>query len=99
MIISEIRYSQVVERLRFDADYYLPEYLEIDNLLDNFNCVRFEEVIKSINAGKNLPQCDELYKYEKIPLIRTQNIRQILIDKTGLSFVQAEKFKEAYLKN
>ena len=32
MIISEIRYSQVVERLRFDADYYLPEYLEIDNL-------------------------------------------------------------------
>mgnify|MGYP000892963299 CR=1 FL=1 len=98
MIISEIRYSQVVERLRFDADYYLPEYLEIDNLLDNFNCVRFEEVIKSINAGKNLPQCDELYKYEKIPLIRTQNIRQILIDKTGLSFVQAEKFKEAYLK-
>lgn len=98
MIISEIRYKQVIERLRFDADYFLPEYLRIDKLLSRFICVKFEEIIKNINAGKNLPQCSNFYKYEKVPFIRTQNIRQILIDKTGLSFVPLEKFKKASLR-
>lgn len=98
MIVSEIRYNQVIERLRFDADYFLPEYLKVDNLLNRINCVKFEKIIKSINAGKNLPQCDESYKYDKVPFIRTQNIRQILIDKTGLSYVISEKLKDVSLK-
>jgi hypothetical protein len=98
MIISEIRYNQAIERLRFDADYFLPEYLQIDNLLNRFDCVKFEEIIKDINAGKNISQCDEFYKYEKVPFIRTQNIRQILIDKTGLSFVSLKKLSKSRLK-
>jgi len=98
MIVSEIRYNQVIERLRFDADYFLPEYLQIDNLLNRFDCVKFEEIIKDINAGKNISQCDEFYKYEKVHFIRTQNIRQILIDKTGLSFVPLKKLSKSRLK-
>lgn len=98
MIISEIRYNQAIERLRFDADYFLPEYLKIDNLLNRTDCVEFEKIIKDINAGKNLSQCDESYKHSKVPFIRTQNIRQILIDKTGLSYAISKKLKDTSLK-
>lgn len=98
MIVSEVRYNQVLERLRFDAGYYSSEYLQIDKLLNRFACVRFEEIIKDINAGKNLPQCGEFYKHEKTPFIRTQNIRQILIDETGLSFASVERVRESSLK-
>lgn len=62
MIVSKIRYNQAIERLRCDADYLLPEYLQIDNLLCRFNYVKFEEIIKNINVRKNLSQCNDKQK-------------------------------------
>jgi len=39
MIISEIRYDQYEEAKRLDAEYYLPEYIEVENLLKNLRLV------------------------------------------------------------
>ncbi len=46
MILSEIRYSQAIERLRFDAEYYQPEFLKTGAILIKTRSEPLNEVTK-----------------------------------------------------
>ncbi len=44
MIVSETRYNQVIQRLRFDAEHYQPEFLLIEMKLNKVKSVLLNEV-------------------------------------------------------
>ncbi|MCK4649393.1 restriction endonuclease subunit S, partial [bacterium] len=46
MIVSEVRYERVNGKLRFDAEYYQPRFLEIEKTLKQSRCVSLREIIK-----------------------------------------------------
>ncbi|MEA1963712.1 MAG: restriction endonuclease subunit S, partial [Candidatus Aerophobetes bacterium] len=46
MIVSEIRYERINGRLRFDAEYYQPRFLEIEETLKQSKCINLREIIK-----------------------------------------------------
>lgn len=53
MIISEVRYNQVIERLRFDAEHYKPEFLESETMLKKSKTVPLNEVVKFSRLRRN----------------------------------------------
>ncbi|MCD6093283.1 MAG: restriction endonuclease subunit S [Candidatus Omnitrophica bacterium] len=53
MVISEIKYEQVIERLRFDAEHYQPAFLENEMILKRVNCVPLREVANFSKARRN----------------------------------------------
>lgn len=83
MQYSIVNYKTVKENsdFRIDAEYYHPIYLVIHEKIKSKNNVLFFSKIKKISSGKNLPQIDN----GKYKFIRTQNIRPILIDDSGMS--------------
>jgi len=64
MIISEIRYDQAIERLRFDAEYYQPEFLELEGLLKKCDSAFLSDVAKFSQLRKNPEkEPDKEFKY------------------------------------
>ncbi|MBU2523116.1 MAG: restriction endonuclease subunit S [Nanoarchaeota archaeon] len=53
MIISEIKYNQVIERLRFDAEYYQPEFLKSESMLKKCKDVSLYEISKFSKLRRN----------------------------------------------
>ena len=53
MIISEIRYNQAIERLRFDAEHYQPEFLKSESMLKKGKVVFLNEVAKFSKLRRN----------------------------------------------
>jgi len=45
--ISHIKYKDVIEAKRFDADFFKPEYLELREKLSNIKCNKIESFIPS----------------------------------------------------
>ena len=91
---SVVNVSELEGELRIDAEYYEPFYIKILSQIKskNNNNLLWKFIIK-FEAGKNLPQT-----LKGIPFVRTQNVRQILIEKEGLSYVQKSKQKLKLLK-
>ncbi len=46
MILSKIRYSQAIERFRFDAEYYQPVFLKTEAILIKAGSEPLNEVAK-----------------------------------------------------
>jgi len=64
MIVSEIRYNQAIERLRFDAEHYQPEFLKLEGLLKKCNSVFLSDVAKFSQLRKNPEkESDKEFKY------------------------------------
>jgi type I restriction enzyme, S subunit len=53
MIISEIRYNHAIERLRFDAEHYQPEFLKTESILRRVNAIPLNEVVKFSRSRRN----------------------------------------------
>lgn len=53
MIISEIKYNHVIERLRFDAEYYQPEFLKSESMLKKCKDVSLYEIAKFSKLRRN----------------------------------------------
>lgn len=85
---SVIQKSQLEGTHRVDAEYYQPEYLELDRKIKKFNNYLLGDLVSSFASGKNLPQINDK-QTGKTFFIRTQNVRQILIDKEGMSFIDS----------
>lgn len=83
MQYSVVNYKTVKENsdFRIDAEYFHPACLDIHKKIKSKNGVLFFSKIKKISSGKNLPQTEK----GKYQFIRTQNIRPILIDDSGMS--------------
>jgi len=83
MQYSVVNYRTVKENsdFRIDAEYYHPICLDFHEKIKSKNGVLFFKKIKKISSGKNLPQTEN----GKYQFIRTQNIKPILIDDSGIS--------------
>ena len=83
MQYSVVNYKTVKENsdFRIDAEYYHPTCLDIHEKIKFKDGVLFFSKIKKFSSGKNLPQTEN----GKYKFIRTQNIRPILIDDSGMS--------------
>ena len=70
MIVSEIRYNEVSDRI--DAEFYLPEYLKTEKLVTKFESFRaLKELSNSIQYGTT-PE-GAFFPKEGIPFIRSQD--------------------------
>ena len=72
MIISEIRYDQAIERLRFDAEHYQPDFLENEKVLKRVKCVYLKDVAVFSKMRRN-PENDpdREFKYIDISNVNT----------------------------
>lgn len=59
---------------RWDAEYYQPDYLKIENTIRKIGSIDFGNEIDLFVSGNNIPQTDAGYNF-----IRTQNIGDILL--------------------
>jgi restriction endonuclease S subunit len=93
---SIIQKSQLEGALRLDAEYYQPEYLELDKKILGFGkYYNFGELIEVFNAGINWPQISK----DNIKFLRTQHIRDILIrDEEDLTFCNGKPPEKLLLK-
>lgn len=85
MTHSIIQKSKLEGAKRIDAEYYQPEYLDMEKKIKKFKNYLFKNLIIDFSSGKNLKQSNKLES--KIKFIRTQNVRPVLIDKEGMSFL------------
>jgi len=67
MILSEIRFDQAAERLRFDAEHYQPAFLKTEMILKRVNCVPLREVANFSKARRN-PQNTPEEEFEYIDI-------------------------------
>ncbi len=94
---SIIQKSQLEGSLRVDAEYYQPEYLELDDRIKKFPNHLLKELVVSCFSGKNLPQV--ACKKDKTKFfIRTQNVRAVLVNKGGITCLDPAITKFPLLK-
>lgn len=81
--ISIIPYANLqngVETLRFDSEYYLKEYMRIEKFISNnkllFN--RFSDWQIDIDCSAFYPAIEPFYGEGNIPLIRVQNVKDVI---------------------
>lgn len=90
--ISKINYSDVLEAHRFDAEYFKPEYLEIEKKL---NTLKHSILYKYCNFCKKgiFDISPKYYRKKGIPLIRTSEIKHPLVDFSTTVFIDEEIHK------
>jgi len=72
MIISEIRYGQAIERLRFDAEHHQPDFLENEKILKKVKCVHLKEVAIFSKMRRNTENDpDKEFEYIDISNVNT----------------------------
>lgn len=94
MNYSIIQKSQLEGAKRLDAEYYQPEFLDVEKKIKKFENYLLKDLITNFTTGKNLKQANCFDN--SIKFIRTQNVRPVLIDKEGLSYLDFSEKK--YLK-
>lgn len=93
MQYSIIKKSQLEGALRLDAEYYQPEFLNIKKIFANRKNKNFRELSLFVKKGI-FDISPEKYKNYGIPLIRVQNIRNGMIDGSGMVYI-SEKDHES----
>ena len=53
MIVSEVSYNQAIQRLRFDAEHYQPEFLSIEIKLNKVKSISLNEIAKFSKLRRN----------------------------------------------
>ena len=83
MTYSIIKLSQLEGAKRIDVEFYHPEYLPVDKVIQKYENDYLGKLIIDFRSGWNLPQQD--FKENCAVYIRTQNVRPILISKEGIT--------------
>jgi|YelNatPaOPRAMG01_1025707.scaffolds.fasta_scaffold80674_2 hypothetical protein len=95
MIISEIRYNQAIERLRFDAEFYRPEYLEAEASVNRFpNVKTVGELITTITNGIDIRE----FVPAGIPYLRVGDMKEIFIEVNNASKVRTNSIVKKEIK-
>lgn len=97
MIISEIRYKQAIERLRFDAEFYLPEYIEAEERIKKVPSIKLlGELITSITNGVDIRE----FITTGISYLRVGDMKEMFIDVNNASKIRSSSVvsKEIKLK-
>lgn len=88
MITSTIKFSQIEDRI--DAEYYKPEYLEIESfLMHSKNIFAIGEITKSIQHPKEFKR--EYSSFGGIPYLRVSNVKDGYIDLSDIEYVYSNR--------
>lgn len=94
---ADIDLSSIRQRRRFDAEYYQPEYLQIEEILHKQKtCTTLGQISKPLFSKGIFDIRAEEYVEEGIPFVRITNLRDGLIDTDGLVFLTPERSRKDY---
>ena len=86
MVFSIIQKSQLEGAKRLDAEYYQPEYLNIEAVLNNSIVEKIVELTDFVKKGI-FDLSPNNYSQQGIPFVRVQNIKNGFLDEANLSFI------------
>lgn len=91
--ISYIKYKDIIEAWRIDADFFKPEYLKIDETIEKQNYNELKGLIWKWNIfswpfGSSLKS--ESYTNYWTPFIRISDIQDLFINKENLMYISEE---------
>ncbi len=75
--ISTIQFKDILEARRYDAEYFKPEYLKEDNLLEKKGFFVLNEIADT-KGGKRLP-LGESFSEKWVPYIRAEDVKNSFI--------------------
>ncbi|HPD57893.1 MAG TPA: restriction endonuclease subunit S [Smithellaceae bacterium] len=88
MQISCVNYNKLDHGTRLDAEYYRPEFLEVEKLLRKVNCKLLDDVSRSIKSFGAYALCNEMVLVDKgIPFIRCKDIKEGFVDFSDVLFI------------
>ena len=98
--ISHIKYKDIIEAGRFDADFFKPEYLDIDDLIYKKNKKTLAELSEKITDFWAYSQNNFIvYKNEWTHyFIRNQDITDFFINDENRIFIDEDVYKKLSLK-
>lgn len=91
--ISYIHYHDILEAYRFDADFFIPEYLEMEKYLQKW--YGLSQITKTVDLQSNWAFAD-IFKIlndnnEKIiPYIRSTNVGNFFLNRNDLEFISQQ---------
>ena len=100
MTYSIIKKSQLEGALRLDAEYYQPEYLDLEKKLDNFGerLRIFDKIlIKGTSLTGGATPLGAEYPSEGVKFLRVQNIMQGYLDFSDIVYID-KKIHDGHLK-
>jgi len=95
--ISYIKYTDVLEARRYDAEYFKPEYLEIDKKIASHDFNVLQKITHKIDVGFVGSMTKE-YCEEGILLLQTKNIEEFSLNLSQTTFIN-EKFHKKLKKS
>ncbi len=96
MITASVQLSDLYRHLRIDAEYYKPEYLEVESILSSRgNLHPLRKYCNYIKKGI-FDISPELYTTEGIPLIRTSEIKNPLVNFSTTTFLDKKTHNHHY---
>jgi len=103
--ISHINYKDILEAGRYDADFFMPIFLEMDKKI--INGLNLSKIAKTVDLQSNGAFAD-IFKTlndgnkKTIPYIRSTNVGDFFINKNSLDFISKEaheKLLKTHTKN
>lgn len=97
IIFSIIRKSQLEGATRLDAEYYQPEYLELENKITSVKFRSIKDLSEKVFSGPfGSTLKSESYQDSGIPFIRIGDISDIFIDKDNLVYISKKEHERIY---
>lgn len=97
MTFSIIQKSQLEGTERIDAEYYQPEYLEIDRIISNLNHKTLKDISEKVFSGPfGSTLKSESYQDKGIPFIRIGDIDDVFINGDNLVYISLEEHKRIF---
>lgn len=90
-----IQKSQLEGAHRLDAEYYQPEYLELESFLHKLKTDSILDLTKFVKKGV-FDLSPENYLPEGIPFVRVQNIKNGFLDDQNLVFISQDVHKKEH---
>ena len=90
--ISIIKKSDILEARRFDAEYFKPEYLQEERLLEKKGFFILKK-ISDVRGGKRLP-LEENFSDEGVPYIRAEDVKNGFVDYENTPRISKELHKK-----
>lgn len=92
-VTSAILYSQLFGASRLDAEFYQPKYVENELIILKFqSTAKLGEITTKFFKGIFDIKAEE-YVADGVPFVRISNLKNGIIDESGLAFITSERHK------
>jgi len=87
--ISEIKYSELEKTVRFDAEYYSPAQLRVEQLLDKHNASPLRSCLSCLSDGNHMGISEE-FCHSGIPYYRGGDVHSFFIENSCPEYYLSE---------